>query len=164
MALTRKFNYYSAIGLVWFFFGPISCKEKVTNNNYLTYAFTVPKDQNPSEPFAYSYSVQWGENLIKKKNQIKITLDGDQITNQKKLELVKYEARKLKYTTDTTTVIRIILTDETTYGEFLQLIKLCNEDKHKRYALLKRSFVIFGEYPSSSKKTDTTKEIYPIYL
>ena len=155
-------NYFWSICFIIFFSVLVSCKEKVANKSYLTYTFNVPRDQKPDEPFAYSYSVQGIEKRIKKKRQIKITLEGDRITNQKKLELVKYEARRLKYTEDTTTIIKVTLTDDTTYGEFIQLIELCNIDQHKRYALLKRSFVIFGEYPL--EKTDTTKQIHPIYL
>jgi hypothetical protein len=68
---------------------------------------------------------------------VKIELDGDRETNQKKIELIKYEARKLKYTKDTTTVINISLTNETTYSELVQLIDLCYADKHKRFTLIK---------------------------
>lgn len=166
--ISRKQLYYclSSISIFGILSILIRCKERPplnnSPNNYITYTFDVPRDQKPDDPFTYLFSVKWIEKLIRKKKQIKITLDGDRSTNQKKLELVKYEARKLKYTEDTTTVIRINLTNETTYGEFIQLVKLCNNDKHKRYALLKRSFIIFGEY--RPEKPDTTKRIQPIYL
>jgi hypothetical protein len=154
MAFKRRFNYCCrVIALVWLFYSLISCQGKTPPNDYTTYSFVVPRNNKPNDPATYILSTKWIEDIIRKKKQIKITLDEDRITNQKKIALIRYEARKLKYTQDTTTIIRVNLTDETTYGELLQLIKLCNEDKHKRYALLKRSFVIFGE-PSSKKVSE----------
>ena len=118
----------------------------------------VPKENNKNCQFSTGYVLR----LIRSKKQITIELNGDKETNQKKIEFIKYEARKLKYTRDTTTLINITLTNETTYGEFIQLLNLCYADNHKRFALLKKSLIIFGEYPTVVK--NTTKEIQPIYL
>ena len=101
-------------------------------------------------------------NLIKNKKQIQAELDDDKLTNQKKLSFIQYEARKLKYSKDTNSVINISLTNEVSYSEVLQLFNICFEDGHKRFALLKNRFIIFGEYPSP--KPDTTNIIKPIYL
>ena len=101
-------------------------------------------------------------NLIKNKKQIQAELDDDKLTNQKKLSFIQYEARKLKYSKDTNSVINISLTNEVSYSEVLQLFNICFEDGHKRFALLKNRFIIFGEYPST--KRDTTNIIKPIYL
>jgi hypothetical protein len=89
---------------------------------------------------------------ISSKNRIKLELNGDGELNAKKLELIKYEARKLKFTKDTNTVIDVTLTTETKYKEFIKLLYICNEDKHKRFVLVENRFVIFGALVAPKKK------------
>lgn len=113
----------------------------------------VPKENNNY----FQYSTGYFKKLIASKKQIKLELNEDRETNQKKIEFIKYEARKIKYTKDTNSVISISLTNETTYGEFVKLLNLCYADDHKLFVLFKKSFLIFGEYPPTPK--DTTKEI-----
>lgn len=84
-------------------------------------------------------------------------MNEDKYTNQKKLNFIRYEARKIKYTKDTTSVINIAITNEVTYSEILQIIDMCYEDDHKMFTLLKKRFIIFGEYPPILK--DTIKRI-----
>jgi hypothetical protein len=63
---------------------------------------------------------------------------------------------------NTMTVINISLTNEITYEDIVKLLDLCYTDKHKRFALIKKSFIIFGEYPEPRK--GTTKQIPMMYL
>jgi biopolymer transport protein ExbD len=118
----------------------------------------VPKDEDSLSLFSSHYIL----NLIKNKKQVQTELDDDKLTNQKKLSIIQYQARKLKYSKDTNSVINISITKKVSYSEVLQLLNICFEDGHKRFALLKNRFVIFGEYPSP--KGDTTNIIKPIYL
>lgn len=74
-------------------------------------------------------------------------LDEDNSTNQKRLNFIQYEARKLKYTKDSNSVIDIHIENTASYGEILNLLNICAEDNHKRWVLLKNRFIIFGEYP-----------------
>ena len=122
-------------------------------------SFVVPTDRNYNTP---TFSTNYMQNWIAKKKQLRIELTGDREINQKKIELIRYEARKLKYTMDTTTVINIALTKEVKYSELIQLIDMCYIDKHRRFTLIKNSFLIFGEYPPEVR--DTTKETHLIYL
>jgi Biopolymer transport protein ExbD/TolR len=118
---------------------------KFQPQQYSYLPFTVPSE-NKDEPY-YRFSSYWIEQQIKNKKQIVLTLDADEKNNQKKFELIKYEARKLKYTQDISTVLRIKFTNDINYGTLVRLIDLCYTDQHKRFVLLKNSFVIFGEYP-----------------
>ena len=111
------------------------------------YQFNVPRDGKNA---AYGFSIYQIEQYLRSKKQIEFILDEDEITNDKKFEIIKYEARKLKYTHDTSTVLRIRFTDDTNYGEFIRLVGLCYSDGHKKFILLNKSFVILGESNSRS--------------
>lgn len=60
------------------------------------------------------------------------------------MELIRYESRKLEYTFDTATVIKVHFTEETYYGEFVTIINFLVKDWHKRYILLGDDLYIFG--------------------
>jgi hypothetical protein len=139
----------SLIGIWVFYF---AFKEKFSIKNETCISLAIPKDGNDDK----LYSLGAITRQIAHKKQIKIELNADKQTNQKKIELIRYEARKLNYTQDTTTVINIRLTNEVTYNELIQLIDQCYSDKIKRFTLLKNSFIIFGEYPKH-QRTDTIK-------
>lgn len=132
--------------------------QDIHSQKYQLFGIVVPKDENKNQIFTSFFLL----NKIKNKKKIQIELNGNFFTTQKKIDLIQYEARKLKYTKDTFTVLDISLTNETNYGELLQLIKICYEDNHKMFALVKNRFIIFGEYPPVPK--DTTHIIAPIYL
>jgi len=87
------------------------------------------------------------EKEIKKRKQIKFTLDNNKKDNEIKMEMIRYEALKLKYTEDSSTVILINLTDSIRYGDFVSIADMCEADGHKRYAYWDNKFVIFGELP-----------------
>ncbi len=131
--------------------------QKTSLPKYRILKIIVPRD----EKSYYQFSSQYVLDLIKNKKKIKIELDDDKLTNQKKISLIQYEARKLKYTKDTNSVISVSITNKVSYSEIIQLINICYEDGHKRFALLKKRFIIFGEYPSIK---DTAKKSEMIYL
>lgn len=159
MAYKRRLYYFpgliSLVGLFIFF---ISIKDEIKPKEYTMLDLNVPSDQ---KGIYMPFSSYWIEKEIKRKKQIRITLDNDRRTNQKKIEFIKYEARKLKYTHDTMTVINVTLTNEITYGEFIQLLDLCHADQHKRFVPLKSSFIIFGE-PWPKKAAEATNNSYCI--
>jgi hypothetical protein len=159
MNKTRKLFYVSGIISligIWSFYFFFREKFVIKKESYLS--LIMPNDVNDNNLFSTGVILR----QILYKKQIKIELNGDQETNQKKMELIRYEARKLKYTKDTMTVLNISLTNEIIYGDIVKLLDLCYADKHKRFVLLKKSFIIFGEY--SERRKDTTKQIPMMYL
>jgi biopolymer transport protein ExbD len=154
MTAGRKLYYapgmISLIGLFIFFNWSMQ-KFNPQPQTYLT--INVPREN--SDKSDYRYSIDGIEKQLKKKKQIQLTLDADEKTNERKFELIKYEARKLKYTQDTSTVLRIRFTNDITYGTLVRLINLCYAEGHKRFVLLKNSFVIYGEYPQANSIADT---------
>jgi|SRR5688572_9748013 len=103
------------------------------------------------------------EKYVNKKKKIKFEFDENKTENYKKLEIIRYEALKLKYTLDTSTVILLTLSDSISYGEFISIIDMCEADGHKRYACWDNKFVIFGEWPKrKSTETDTIPLLYCI--
>lgn len=131
-------------------------KQGIVKYEYFTMSFPHNKKS------LYAFSTHSVYNIIKGKKKIRIELDNDRLTNQKKINLIQYEARKLKYTMDTTTVIIASLTKDVLYSEIMQLIRLCKNDSHKRYALVDNNFIILGEYPK--EPIDSTKKVEMIYL
>ena len=67
--------------------------------------------------------------------------------NAKKLKFIAQEALKLKFYNDTTQVIKVRLTNETTYNEFVQLVNAMYKNEQKRYSLLDNDFYILGDWP-----------------
>lgn len=99
------------------------------------------------------------EKGIIKRKQIRFTLNGTE--TDKKLKVIRYEALKLKYTEDTSTVIIINLKDNISYGNFVSLVDMCHADEHKRYASWDNKFVIFGEWPKREvQQIDTVTPLY----
>ena len=115
-----------------------------------------PNDDNDKNAAYYSFSKYNLERDIRKKNKIKFSLGNDKDENKRKMEIIKYEARKLKYTEDTSAVILIQLSDSINYGEFISIVDLCETDGHKRYASWDNKFVIFGEPPPKKKDTSNS--------
>jgi hypothetical protein len=118
--------------------------------------FAVPNDIKNENGYMRMFSSEKIKMEIKNKKKIKITLDNDKTANQKKMEVIRYEALKLKFTNDTSTIISVTLTDSTEYSTIVRLINLCQIDEHKRFILLKNSFIIFGEYTPRKVIKDTS--------
>lgn len=98
-----------------------------------------PKDGN--DP--YKYTTGTILRSINNKKKIKFELDDDPETNQKKMEMIRHEARKLKYTEDTTAVIWVSLSQYINYGNFIELLNLCYADDHRRFVLIRNVFIIY---------------------
>jgi len=109
--------------------------------SFITYF--APKDTRPHD-WSKIFSKYIIIDEIKKKRKIQITLDDDRFTNKKKINLIRYEAQKIKFTNDYSAVVLITLTNEITYGEFVSLLNICQMDDHKRFAAFDDKFVIFG--------------------
>lgn len=116
---------------------------------------TIPADIKEDVPYASLFSEQVIQKRIDKMKQIKIILDNDEVTNHQKLQLIRYEAMKIKYINDTSTAIIVILTNSSVYSTIIRLINLCIIDKHKEYVLLNNRFIIFGEPLTQPKKLKT---------
>ena len=119
----------------------------------------MPKDCNGDKDWTVAYTKCYIEKEIKKKKQIKFTLDSNEKDNKRKMEMIQYESLKLKYTEDTSTVVLIDLTDGITYGNFASILNMCVADGHKRYAWWDNKFVIFGEWPEVKKQTTDTLQL-----
>ena len=117
--------------------------------SFITYF--APKDTRPND-WSKIFSKYTIIDNINKKRKIQFTLDDDKFTNKKKISLIRYEARKLKFTNDSSAVILITLTNDVTYGEFASLLDICQMDDHKRFAAFDDKFVIFGNVPPTKVK------------
>jgi biopolymer transport protein ExbD len=106
----------------------------------------VPKEDHQSS-YGLGFSRVSVTAALKSKKINTVYFDGDHKLNARKLEFVAKEALKLKFYHDTTQVIKVRLSAETTYNEFVQLVNIMHKDSHKRYALLDDDFYIFGEEP-----------------
>ena len=112
----------------------------------------MPKDCNRDKDLTFDYTTCYIEKEIKGKKQIKFTLDYNKKENKRKMEMIRYESLKLKYTEDTATVVVINLSDSITYGDFISIFDMCVADGHKRYGSWDDRFVIFGEWPEKKKE------------
>ena len=139
----------SLIGLLLML--PSFYKRNIPVKEYCITMF-MPKDCNRDKNWTFDYTTCYIEKEIKRKKQIKFTLDNNEKDNKRKMEMIRYESLKLKYTTDTSKVVLVDLTDSITYGNFMSILDMCVEDGHKRYASWDNKFVIFGEWPLKKKE------------
>jgi hypothetical protein len=61
------------------------------------------------------------------------------------------EGRRIKYTHDTTSVIKVHINEENTYGQFVELVNMMLKDVQKRYFLYRDDFYILGEPPLNAE-------------
>ena len=126
---------------------------------------TVIKHTLPSEDPDKSFSgFQLIDQTIKKKKVIHIDLTGNSNEDDKKIYFIQSEARCLKYNNDTASIIEIHLSNETSYGRFVELVNIMLEDGHKRYGLWKDNFYIIftpaSPIPSTPQGDDAIKPLY----
>ncbi len=93
------------------------------------------------------YSMEAVMEEISRKKIILVELKGNFEEDKKRFEFIRQEARRLKYTYDTTSVLHVHFPKESTYGQFVYLNDMMQEDKHKRYLVTDNEFYIFGENP-----------------
>jgi hypothetical protein len=98
---------------------------------------------------------------LSKKHFLKLELTGDPVVDNKKMEIIKYEERKMKYTNDTRQVIVVQLGKELSYGKFVELLDMVKGDDHKKYFEWNNSFYILLD---EQKKPEGSNTIQPLYL
>jgi hypothetical protein len=145
----RKYYYPGLYSLIGIFCYILFERKELRIERYTILDINMPLDnvRNDLEEF----SIPFVKNSIKKMKQMRLTLDENQTTNDKKFKLIAQEARKLKYTLDTTSVLIVEMTNDITYSDFVRLLNICYEDEHKKYVLAHNEFMIFGEYPQEPK-------------
>lgn len=156
----RKFSYIQFICLAGFqvllFFAFVTRLNEEYNLRYCrgsVLRIIFPGDEPSKSPFMKMFS---GPNAIKewkrtKKKFITIDLTGEIKEDEKRIDFIRMEARRLKYTYDTTHILKVHFTEENTYGQFVQLVSIMQKDLHKRYMLYKDDFYILGEWSPNSK-------------
>lgn len=105
----------------------------------------VPSDDNSPDQYKFSRYALKAELKGKKINTV--YLNGNRVLNAKKLDFIAYESLKLMYYHDTSQVMHVKFTQETMYGEFVQLVNIMHRDDHKRYVWLDDDFYILGDPP-----------------
>ena len=140
----------------WMIFYRLSIHE---SRYYIKLPINFPKEEE--NPYQFSEKNAW--DLTKNKKKIRLTLDGNTELNRKKFDILLYETRKMRYTQDSSMVIIIDFTNDTPYGEFLKIVRLCNDEMMYTYAPVKKAFIITGLY-RIEKKEDTGDTIEFIYL
>jgi hypothetical protein len=129
------------------------------SRHYIKLPINFPKEEE--NPYQFSEKNAWA--LTKNKKKIRLTLDGNTELNRKKFDILLYETRKMRYTLDSSMVIIIDFTNDTPYGEFLKIVRLCNDEMMYTYAPVKKAFIITGLY-RIEKKEDTVDKIEFIYM
>lgn len=119
----------------------------------------VPKIATPNDDFQYLLSDQRILKDIKSKKIIRFYLNSDRKTNQDNINMIRHEAKRIKNTLDSNTVIFVEYTDDLLYGEFFRIVDNCIADSIKRYASWNRYFVIFGE-SLPQKRSNTNPECF----
>jgi hypothetical protein len=152
----------SAKSLIWILLLAI-----ILFNWMVLYKVTMPEKPNtiqlqinfPKEkesPYVFSEKTAW--DLTKNKKKIQITLDNNPVLNRKRFDVINYEARKMKVTMDSSTVIIINFTSDMPFSEFLKIVLICQNEILWTYVPVKRGFIITGLYPLP-KKEDKENEI-----
>lgn len=131
------------------------------NNGVLKMNF--PSDEHSDDGFLKQFS---GPDLVEelkrsKKEFINIDLTGQKKEDQKRLDFIRMEARRLKYTYDTMHILKVHFTSENTYGQFIQLVSMMQKDLHKRYMFYQDDFYILCEAPP--EPIDSSLIIKPLY-
>lgn len=120
----------SLIGVFFFF---TYFPQKMLPQKETVILLAYPKESDPRGNEMPYFNVAGIEEDINRKRKISFLLDEDLLTNKKKLDIVRFEARRLKYTFDTSSVILVSLSENTSYGEFVNLINICLSDSIRRY-------------------------------
>jgi len=142
MRLKKIYYFPGLISLIGFAFIIPRWHNKIKPLNLSAIKFIVPGHETPCN---ISWSETYVDQQLRRKKKINFILNEKGAVNKKKMNVIRQEALKLKYTNDTSTVILISLTDSMLYSDFFGLINICKEDNHRTFTLWKKKFVIFGE-------------------
>jgi hypothetical protein len=116
-----------------------------TANLFVYFKYFVPRSNVSNDHYGYLFEAPRILKSIKHKKFISVALTAEENEDEKRLNFVQLEARRLKYTNDTNSVIKVFIPDSCKYGTFLELLYMMNEDQHKRYFEYQNWFYIFGE-------------------
>jgi hypothetical protein len=156
MLKMRKLFYAPGIICLFGTFFLVVCySKKILPQKETIIQLVGPKENIPGQNDIPYFNVVAILKEINRKRKINLLLDDDLLTNKKKLDVIQFEARKLKYTFDTSSVIVVRLSENTSYGEFVKLVNLCLSNSILRYATWDDYFVIFGEDPPAKIKADS---------
>lgn len=159
MKSARPLIWILLLGLILFNWMVLYMMSTPKNPKTIQLPINFPKDQD--RPYLFSEKKAW--DLTKNKKKIRITLDNNPVLNQKRFDVITYEARKMKVTKDSSTVIIINFGPDMPYSEFLKIVWLCQDELLWTYVPVKRGFIITGLY-QIAKKEDEENEIELIEL
>lgn len=151
---SKKILYVNIFFLLILIFTAVLFKFKSAKNSDLpikdekVLKFILPLDDVSDYPYGLTYSTKHILERVRREKIIRIGMIGNFQEDQKRFEFIRQEARRLKYTCDTTDVIQVHFINENTYGQFVYLVNMMIEDQHKNYVLINDDFYIFGERPS----------------
>jgi biopolymer transport protein ExbD len=128
------------VPVLFYVYQPVEKKQTVLN-------FVLPTEDQTLSPYLLKYSRLTVQSNLEGKKINTVYYNEDHSLNARKLEFITQEALKLKLYNDNSQVIKVRLSAETTYGEFVQLVNAMYRNKLKRYTLLGDDFYIFGEDP-----------------
>lgn len=81
--------------------------------------------------------------INKHKKVIPFEIVGWQEEDNRTMEEIRFRAKLLEYTFDTTHVMKVHFTEEAYYGEFVVMLNLLLKDRHKRYVFCEDDLYIF---------------------
>jgi len=113
----------------------------------------IPNDRMYDKGSLITFSKGYILQSIQNKKQTLICLDSDHEMNLKKLEFIRREAQRLKFTNDTSEILKITFSDESNLHELVRLFDIMLMDEQKRYTLLGHNFYVFGEPRPEPEKT-----------
>ena len=131
------------VGIIFFNWMNLYKMPMPENSNMILLPINFPKEKD--RPNLFSEKKAWG--LTNNKKKITITLDNNPVLNQKRFDVITYEARKMKVTLDSSTVIIINFTPDMPFSEFLKIVRVCQNEMLWTYVPVKRGFIITGLYP-----------------
>ncbi len=153
---TRTFSYVQIISLAGFqiilffiFLDRLADAENSIYRPQTALRFILPPDDSDKSEFGKKFS---GSGALKnwkqeKKIFIRVDLTGELAEDKKRIDVIRNEAMRLKYTNDTTHILKVHFTEDNTYGQIVELVNIMNKDRHKRYMFYKDDFYILGESP-----------------
>ncbi|MEQ1798774.1 MAG: hypothetical protein ABL872_12535 [Lacibacter sp.] len=107
--------------------------------NEYTIKYNIPGDNDE-----YIYSGKRSLKIAQNFNFINFQFTGNDTDDENILLMIKHEARRLSYTKDKKNIIRIHLPDNISYGRFISLLSLMQEEGHKLYFEWDNYFYIIG--------------------
>jgi hypothetical protein len=130
-------------------------KAKLVHNKTYSLSLVVPGTNNLDYYKSFSESEMLSS--ISHLYKFSIDLDGNEVENNQKLKWINQTAKMIHDDTASSAVLKISLSNQTSYHFFIQLIDMCYMNSFKRFILHKNELFIlpFAEKP----KNDSTAEL-----